>query len=84
MTRAVTYVCIIETHDGVSPEAVPLAAADLEAARAEALARLRRESGPVAAHLFSGHDRVATILAEAGDPAPGPTPGPGPDSRPSA
>lgn len=61
---SVTYICFVESEISSVPHMHPLTAEDFETAQAEAQRILNLHSSAVAAHIFYGEDRLATIQAE--------------------
>ncbi len=59
-----TYICFVESGISDVPHMEPLGAHDLEAAQQEAERLLKRHASGVAAHIFYGEERLATIKAD--------------------
>lgn len=59
-----TYFCFIECEILAVPHMEPLDADDPDAAQAEARRLLAQHSSGIAAHVFSGDDRIYSIRAE--------------------
>ena len=59
----VNYICFVESDLSSVPHMHPLTSEDLEAAEAEAGRLLAMHSSGVAAHIFCGEERLATVKA---------------------
>lgn len=62
-----TYICLIESTASSVPHMEPLSAEDAETAVVRARRLMAEHSSAIAAHVFYGDERIATITA---DPVP--------------